>query len=183
MMPQSKDPTLLIQPRSIREFSQSVLPSIWRDCLSTLSRVNHLGVLRLRRFSASRRICSAQDDDVSQKFLVPDLVSSRFQHADALVLRRIHIDRNAVYPGQALREDVPAAFVLGEIQKISLSVHFELQFPSPLGSKTTRKTSHEFHGFSRMPFGLQIRDDPCQSVAKLFAVLTSCPLHPRTPHQ
>jgi hypothetical protein len=83
-------------------------------------------------------------------------MSSRFQHADALVLRRIYVNRNTVYSRQRLREDVPAPFVFREIKKICLPVRFKLQFQSPLGSKkTTDKTSHGFHGFSQMlPLGL-----------------------------
>jgi len=65
-----------------------------------------------------------------------DLMSSRFEYADALVLRRIHIDRNAIHSGNGLREDVPSAFVLGEIQKICLSVCFKLHFQSPWVKKS-----------------------------------------------
>jgi len=42
-------------------------------------------------------------------------MSSGFEYADALVFRRIYVDRNAIHSSQRLREDVPAPFVLGEI--------------------------------------------------------------------
>jgi hypothetical protein len=46
-----------------------------------------------------------------------------------------------------LREDIPAPFVLREIKKICLSVHFKLHFQSPPESeKLLEKTSHGFHG-------------------------------------
>ena len=63
--------------------------------------------------------------------LVPDRTAFLLQHADALILRRIYIDGSAAYPGQGLREEVPAALILHEIQKIYLSIHFKLQFQSP----------------------------------------------------
>ena len=64
--------------------------------------------------------------------LVLDFMSAGFEHADTLILRRIHINRNPIEPGQGLREDVPAAFVLRIIQKIYLPIRFKLQFQSPL---------------------------------------------------
>ena len=66
-----------------------------------------------------------------RRSLILDLMSSRFEHADTLILRRIHINRNPIEPGQGLREDVPAAFVLRIIQKIYLPISFKLQFQSP----------------------------------------------------
>jgi hypothetical protein len=74
-------------------------------------------------------------------------MSSGFEHADALVLGRIHVDRNAVHSGQRLREHVPATFIFREIKKICLSVRFELHFQSPLGQK---KRATDFTGLSRM---------------------------------
>jgi hypothetical protein len=58
-------------------------------------------------------------------------MSSGFEYADALVLRCIYIDRNAVHSSQGLREDVPSALVLRKIQKVCFPVHFELHFQSP----------------------------------------------------
>jgi hypothetical protein len=52
------------------------------------------------------------------KSSVLDFVSSRFQHSNAFVLRRIHVHRNAIHSSQRLREYVPAPFVFGEIKKI-----------------------------------------------------------------
>jgi len=62
-------------------------------------------------------------------------MSSGFEYADALVFRRIYVDRNAIHSSQRLREDVPATFIFREIKKICLSVRFKLQFQSPLGQK------------------------------------------------
>jgi hypothetical protein len=42
--------------------------------------------------------------------------------------RRVHVDGNAIHSRYSGRENVPAAFVLDECQKVCLSVYFELQF-------------------------------------------------------
>jgi hypothetical protein len=88
-----------------------------------------------------------QSKDPNVGFLVLDLMSVGFEHADTLILRRVHINRNPIEPGQGLREDIPAAFVLRVIQKIYLPVRFKLQFQSPL--RKSSHGSHRLHGCFR----------------------------------
>ena len=100
---------------------------------------------------------------------VLDLMSVGFEHTDTLVLRRIHINRNAIEPGQGLREDVPAAFVLRVIQKIYLPIRFKLQFQSPL--RKSSHGSHRLHGCFRFRTAT-IRANPWPSFSRsLFLIL------------
>ena len=105
-----------------------------------LGRSSHLFPMSLCRPERSYVILSegvvreANDAAVEgprRRSLILDLMSSGFEHADTLVLRRIHINRNPIEPGQGLRKDIPAAFVLRIIQKIYLPISFKLQFQSP----------------------------------------------------
>ena len=63
--------------------------------------------------------------------LVQNVVAIFFQNSDAIVLRRILVDRDALHSVRRRHKDVPLAVFFHKLQEVILIIDLELQFACP----------------------------------------------------
>ncbi len=122
---------------------------IWLKYLSTSVLHNHRGVLRLRRFPASRRICSAQDDNSKHQFWILCLPASSTpmrSYFGASTYTGIRLTPVRVCANTYQRPSSSA-----KLRKYDCPFTSNCNFNLPWFAKTSHeKTSHGFHGFSQI---------------------------------